>query len=172
MLPLRRRTSFSPPPTALQRQLVPVFTTMAGSLTALIPFIASEPIVPPFGLLVLLGWRLLRGDVWPLWVGLPLGLWDDLFSGQPIGSAMAGWTATMLVLDALDRRLPWRDHLQDWGLASMAIAANLFFALLIVYVSGGVTSPLLLVPQIIASALCYPLIARMCAVLDRWRGAR
>lgn len=172
MLPLKRRTSFTPPPTALERQLVPVVSTMIGSLAVLFPIVATEPLMPPFGLMIFLGWRLLRGDIWPLWMGLPLGLWDDLFSGQPLGTAMCGWTAIMLILDNLDRRTPFRDHRQDWVLAGLFIAGYLFFALLIARITGGVTSPLALVPQILFSALLFPLFARMCAALDRWRSPR
>ncbi len=172
MLPLKRRTRFTPPPTALERQLVPVVSTMIGSLTVLFPVIASEPLMPPFGLLVFLGWRLLRGDIWPLWIGLPLGLWDDLFSGQPIGTAMCGWTTIMLALDAVDRRTPFRNHRQDWILAGLAVTCYLFFALIIAHITGGATTPLALVPQIVLSGLVYPLVARACAALDRWRSPR
>ena len=105
MLPLKRRTnSFTPPPTALERQLVPVVSTMLGSMTVLFPVVATEPLLPPFGLMFFLGWRLLRGDIWPLWAGLFLGAFDDLFSGQPIGTAMCGWTIILLAIDALDRQ--------------------------------------------------------------------
>jgi len=172
MLPLKRRTRFTPPPTALEAQLVPVISTMVGSLAVLAPNIASEPLLPPFGLMVFLGWRLLRGDIWPLWIGLPLGLWDDLFSGQPIGTAMSGWTAILLILDVLDRRAPFRDHRQDWILAAAMITGYLFFALAIAWLTGGATSPLALLPQILLSALLFPLIARGCAALDRWRSPR
>ena len=34
--------------------------------------------MPPFGLLVLLAWRLLRPELWRAWVGLPLGLPAEL----------------------------------------------------------------------------------------------
>lgn len=168
----RRRTSFTPPPTALERQLVPIVSTMVGSLAPLFPIIASEPLMPPFGLIVFLGWRLLRGDIWPLWMGLPLGLWDDLFSGQPIGTAMCGWTLVMLGLDFADRRMAFRTYIEDWGLAASAIAGQLLLALAVVRLTGGASSPLLLVPQLIVSALAYPIIARFCAALDRWRSAR
>ncbi len=172
MLPLKRRTRFTPPPTALEAQLVPVISTMVASLATLAPNIATEPLMPPVGLMVFLGWRLLRGDIWPLWMGLPLGLWDDLFSGQPIGTAMSGWTALMLALDSVDRRVPFRDHRQDWLVAGLAIAAYLLFALLIARLTGGSTSPLVLLPQILFSALLFPLVARTCAALDRWRSPR
>lgn len=169
MLPLKRRTTFTPQPTALERQLVPIVSTMLGSLTPLLPFVVDQPLLPPFGLMIFLGWRLLRGDIWPLWMGLPLGIWDDLFSGQPLGTAMFGWTAIMLVLDSLDRRLPFRDHRQDWGIAALAIAGHQLFALLIARATGGVTSPLLLLPQLGISAMLYPIVSRSCAALDRWR---
>jgi rod shape-determining protein MreD len=172
MLPLKRRTRFTPPPTALEAQLVPVVSTMIGSLAVLAPNIASEPLMPPFGLMVFLGWRLLRGDIWPLWMGLPLGIWDDLFSGQPLGTAMCGWTALMLALDSFDRRVPFRDHRQDWLVATLAIASYLLFALLIARLTGGATSPVALLPQILLSALLFPLVSRLCAALDRWRSPR
>ena len=171
MLPTRR-SSFSPPPTALERQLIPVLSTMAASLVPLVPLVLSQPLLPPFGLMVFLGWRLLRGNIWPLWMGLPLGFWDDLFSGQPLGSAMCGWTIIMLVLDAVDRRMAWRSHLEDWGLAALAIAGHLALALAIVRITGGQTSLLLIVPQIALSAMAYPIVARACAALDRRRNPR
>lgn len=172
MLPTRRRSSFTPPPTALERQMVPVFSTMAASLIPVVPIVLSQPLLPPFGLMVFLGWRLLRGNIWPLWMGLPLGFWDDLFSGQPLGTAMCGWTLILLALDAVDRRMAWRSHLEDWGLAVLAIAAHLALALVVVRISGGQTSLLLIVPQIALSALAYPLVARACAALDRRRNPR
>jgi rod shape-determining protein MreD len=172
MLPLKRRSSFTPPPTALEAQAVPVVTTMIASLSVLLPTVAVEPLMPPFGLMVFLGWRLLRNNIWPLWMGLPLGLWDDLFSGQPIGTAMCGWTAIMLVLDSLDRRTPFRDHRHDWMLSGSLIAGYLLFALFIARITGGATSPIALVPQMLLSALLYPLAARLCAALDRWRSPR
>ena len=172
MLPLKRRTAFTPPPTALERQMVPVVSTMLGSLTVLFPVVATEPLMPPFGLMIFLGWRLLRSDIWPLWMALPLGLWDDLFSGQPLGTAIAGWTAIMLALDNLDRRTPFRDHRQDWLLAGLILGGYLLFALLAAQLTGGATSPAALVPQILLSALLFPLVARLCAALDRWRSPR
>lgn len=152
--------------------MVPVVTTMLGSLTVLFPVVATEPLMPPFGLMIFLGWRLLRSDIWPLWMALPLGLWDDLFSGQPLGTAIAGWTAIMLVLDNLDRRAPYRDHRQDWLLAGLILGGYLLFALLTARATGGATTPMVLVPQILLSALLFPLVARLCAALDRWRSPR
>ncbi|MEP6786502.1 MAG: rod shape-determining protein MreD [Sphingomonadales bacterium] len=172
MLPLRRRTSFSPPPTALQRQLVPIGSTLIASMIPLAPVVLTEPLLPPLGLMVFLAWRLLRNDIWPLWMGIPLGLWDDFFSGQPLGTALAGWTAVMLAVDWVERRFPWRSHVEDWAIATVAIAAHLLFALIIAGATGGGTSPLNLLPQIVISALCWPLVTRFCGALDRWRNPR
>ncbi len=171
MLPIRRRSRFDEPPTALERQLVPLASTMIASMATVLPVVASEPLLPPFGFMVFLGWRLLRNDIWPLWIGLPLGLWDDLFSGQPLGSAMCGWTIAMLAIDALDRRLPFRGHEQDWAVATLALAALLLFALGIAHLTGGDTAVYLVLPQILISTLLFPLVVRLCAALDRWRMA-
>lgn len=172
MLPIGRRTDFSPQPTPTERALVPVAATAIASLVPLVPFIASAPLLPPLGLMTFVAWRLLRSDVWPLWVALPLGAWDDLFSGAPIGTAICGWTAILLALDVVDVRVPWRDHRLDWMIATAVVAAMLLFTLLIVRNAGSTPGPLLLVPQLVLSVLLFPAVSRACAMLDRWRMAR
>jgi len=78
-------------PASLWRmRMVPVASVMiASALPLMLPMVASSPVLPPLGLLFFLCWQLLRIEMWPVWIGLPLGLWDDLFSGAPIGSAIA-----------------------------------------------------------------------------------
>ena len=161
-----RRDRFAPPPTAFEQQLIPVVSVMLASLAPLLPMIASTPIVPPFGFMMLIGWRLLRNDLWPVWTALPLGLFDDLFGGAPIGSAMALWTITLLAIDAVDRRWVWRDHLQDWGIAVSAIAIYLLCAMVL---SAGHAPLWVLLPQLSLSALLFPWMMRIVAMLDRWR---
>ena len=172
MLPIGRRTTFSPPPTALERALVPVVATGVASLAPLIPIVASAPLLPPFGLMTFVAWRLLRNEVWPLWIALPLGAWDDLLSGAPVGTAICGWTAILLALDIVDARLPWRGYRIDWVVGSAMVAAMLLFTLVIVHNAGSTPSPLLLVPQIALSMLLFPVVSRMCAMLDGWRMTR
>jgi rod shape-determining protein MreD len=172
MIALGRRSPFAPPPGAFERQILPVGSVMIASLAPLLPEISTAPTLPPLGFMVLLAWRLLRDDLWPVWVALPLGLFDDLFSGQPIGSAMALWTIAFLAIDVIDTRLVWRDHWQDWGLAAVAITAELVLALGIARVTGGSMPIFLLLPQILVSILLFPLVARYCAMLDRFRLAR
>jgi rod shape-determining protein MreD len=142
---------------------------MIGSMTPLLPIIATAPVMPPWGLLVLLAWRMLHRNLWPVWMGIPLGVFDDIFSGQPLGSAMMLWTLALLGLDVLDRRMIWRDFWQEWGIAGALVAAMLLLQLLISYATGGATNPLLLLPQMLLSILAFPLVARTCAMLDDWR---
>lgn len=118
---------------------------------------------------MLLAWRLMRNDLWPVWAALPLGIFDDLFSGAPIGAAAALWTMSFIAIDAIDRRFVWRDHLQDWGIAIAFVAAYLVMAL---GLSGGGLPLAMLLPQIVFSALLFPVIARTAAMLDRWRLGR
>ena len=54
---------------------------MLGSMLTALPLVSGLPLVPPFGFLMLLAWRFVRPGLLPVWAGLPLGLWDDLFSG-------------------------------------------------------------------------------------------
>lgn len=156
-------------PSQTQRQAVPILSTMLGSLTPIVPVIATAPTMPPWGLLVLLAWRMLHRNLWPVWMGLPLGLFDDLFSGQPLGSSMMLWTLALLGLDLLDRRMLWRDFRQEWIIAGGIVTAVTLLQLTIAHLTGGATSPLYILPQILVSILAFPLVARVCAVLDDWR---
>jgi rod shape-determining protein MreD len=160
----------APPTLSAKAKAVPIATTMIASMVPLmIPVIAEAPILPPLGLLVILAWRLLRPGFWAPWAPLPLGLFDDLASGQPLGSAMLSWTIAFLAIEASERTLIWRDYLQDWLTAALTItgciAAGYFFALF----AGGAAPIYAIVPQIISSILVFPAVARLCARLDIWR---
>jgi rod shape-determining protein MreD len=153
----------------LKMLLVPVLSVIAGSMITALPLFSDEPLLPPMGFLILLAWRLMRPGLWPTWVGLPFGMFDDLFSGQPFGSAAFLWSLTMISIEIIDARAIWRDHIQDWILAAGAI--------LLVLVGGVAVSDLAhwapevqtIVPQMLISILMFPLVVRLCARLDKWR---
>jgi len=149
---------------------VPALSVMLGSMTVLLPQISVLPLLPPFGFLILLAWRMIVRDLWPVWAALPLGFFDDIFSGQPLGSAMLLWTLVFLVLDIFDRWMMWRDYRQDWAIAGTLVAIVLLAGLVIANASGGDTNAVILLPQIIISVLIFPLMVRLCAWLDvlRW----
>ena len=148
---------------------IPAISVLLGSLTALPPNIATYPFLPPIGLLMLLAWRTLVRDLWPSWVALLFGFFDDLFSGQPMGSGMFLWTSVFLILDIFDRWMMWRDYRQDWVIAGILIAIVLLAGLGIANSAGGATPVLVILPQILASILAFPLAVRTCAWLDQWR---
>ncbi|MEM7664552.1 MAG: rod shape-determining protein MreD [Pseudomonadota bacterium] len=151
---------------------VPYATIMLGSLFPVLFIADVMPIAPPLGFLFLIGWRIMRPGLLPLWVGVPLGAFDDLFSGQLFGSAVLLWSLTMIALELLEARFPWRGFFQDWFTASLAIILYILAAMV---VSGASLTPFQLVaavPQILLSVLLYPIFARMVAWLDRFRLAR
>jgi rod shape-determining protein MreD len=148
---------------------LPLATILLGSLSTLLPIVAAGPVLPPLGYILFLAWRLIRPGLFPLWAGLPLGAFDDLFSGQPFGSAVMLWSLTILALEAIEARFPWRSFWQDWANASALIAGYLVIAAL---VAGPEIDPArvpLVLPQLLLSILLYPIIARMVAMLDRLR---
>ena len=147
----------APPTLSFKARAVPIISTMFGSLTPLLlPLVAQAPIVPPLGLMTLLAWRLLRPGYWAVWAPLPLGLFDDLASGQPVGSAMLSWTIAFLAIDMSERSLLWRDYLQDWFVAAAAIAGCLVLGLLFALFAGGHAPILSIMPQLAASILFFP----------------
>ncbi len=111
----------------------------------------------------------MRPGLLPVWSGVPFGLMDDVFSGQPFGSAGLLWSLAMLVIEIIDSRAIWRDYLQDWLIAAVLIAAILLGGLWITALAHAAAQPVVLVPQIILSILLYPLVVRICARLDSWR---
>jgi rod shape-determining protein MreD len=115
---------------------------------------------------------MLRSDLWPVWIGLPLGAWDDLASGQPIGSAMALWTIVMLAMDALDRRLVWRDHWIDWVVGGTALLFVLIVGALLAHAGSLADAIVLVGPQFLWSLFLLPAAMLIVARLDRWRLTR
>lgn len=153
-------------------QSVPYITIMLASLAPFIVLADVMPIVPPLGFLMVLAWRLMRPGLMPLWVGVPLGAFDDLFSGQPFGSAILLWSLTMIILELIETRFPWRSFWQDWFTAGLATLSYIAAAMV---VSGSqLTLPMALAAaaQIAPSILLYPFLAQLIAWLDRFRLSR
>lgn len=149
----------------------PVATVMLGSLLpSLLPIVAISPIMPPLGLIMLLAWCLLRPELWPLWIGLPLGFFDDIVTGHPVGTAMCLWTLTLVAIDSVSVRLLWRDYTQDWLIAAAGIIAVIAMSWFFMHLAPGGGGPFnRSLPQAMLSILLFPVIARFCARLDRWR---
>lgn len=156
----------------LRRQTVPVVTTLLAALIDVLPVVATWPIVPDFAYLVLLAWRLLRPEMWQAYAGLPLGLFNDLVAGHPIGQSMALWTLTLLALELVDSRVGWRDYWLDWLFASLAIILYTAGMWYVGRLMGSVAPFAVLLPQIALSVFAFPLVARLVVGLDRWRLAR
>ncbi|RZV35356.1 MAG: rod shape-determining protein MreD [Sphingomonadaceae bacterium] len=156
-------------PSPILLALVPWGSVM---LAAIIPFIiiaTAVPLVPPLALLFLLGWRLVRPGVIPVWAGLPLGLWNDLFSGQPFGCSVLLFSLTLLAIEIVESRFPWRDFRQDWWTAALALTANIILGAIF---SGAKVDLVLIAglgPQVLLSVLAFPIVARMVADLDKLR---
>jgi rod shape-determining protein MreD len=148
---------------------IPALTILVASLSPLFPLIAYGPIMPPLGFMVFIAWQIVRPGLLPMWVGMPLGAFDDIFSGQPLGSAIMLWSISMLVLEVVEARFPWRGFLQDWGTAAAMITGYLAIAALVSGSGMGLAILPYILPQILLSILVFPIIARMIAVFDRMR---
>lgn len=149
--------------------VTPTLSVIIASFITTLPIIANAPLLPPLGLLMLLSWRLMRSDVWPIWIGIPLGFVDDLVSGQPVGSAVALWTILMLAIDMVDRRIVWRDYWVDWMIGGFAILFALIGGALLARVGNVGTLIMLIGPQWLISLFMLPLFMLLVARLDAWR---
>jgi rod shape-determining protein MreD len=167
-----------PPPKPFQTPLPPAraralpwLTVMAGSLVTIFPIAATFPVVPPFGLLMLLAWRLLAPLALRRWSPALLGLFDDCLSGQPLGSAMLLWTLVFFMIDLFDQRTIFRAFAQDWLIAAVAITFCLVGGRLLASPLGAHVDFVLL-PQIAVTILLFPFAARVIAWVDRRRIAQ
>lgn len=148
---------------------VPWISIMLASMVPALPLIASAPLMPPLGFMAFVAWRQIRPGLLPVWAGLPLGMFDDLYSGQPIGSAVLLWSVAMIVLDLVEARLPWRSFVMNWIEAAALLAAYLCAALAFANLAGGATPLVVIVPQIVLTALLFPLVGRAVMACDRFR---
>jgi rod shape-determining protein MreD len=156
----------------LRRRYVPIGSTILACLLNVLPIVVSTPVVPDFAFMVLLAWRLLRPEMWSATTAIPLGLFNDLIAGHPIGQSVALWTTAFLLMDVIDSRVVWRDYWMDWLFASVFILAYTYGDWIIGRVMGSSAQFGVLWPQIGASILIYPVVARIVLVLDRWRLTR
>jgi rod shape-determining protein MreD len=163
----RQRINREPSP--LLALTLPWLLVMLGSLSPAWPIIASAPLMPPLGFLILLAWLHLRPGLFPVWAGLPLGLFDDLFSGQPLGSGILLWSLATISMDYIETRFPWRGFLTNWLVASGVIVFYLLVAALIAGGFGHGMLPLAMLPQLGAAVLAYPIAAQLVGLVDRLR---
>lgn len=156
----------------VRRQYLPIIATVVACLVDLLPIVVTTPLIPDFGFMVLIAWRLLRPEMWVATTALPLGLFNDLVAGPPLGQSMALWTIVFLAFDVMDARLVWRDYWIDWFAAALAILLYTFGCWYIGWLMGSRINIAVVLPQLGLSILAYPLVARLVLALDRWRLAR
>ena len=151
---------------------IPAGTVVLSSLLAALPIISTSGWYPDFGYLVLISWRLLRADPWPAWWAAPLGLINDLFTGYPIGFSVALWSATMLVLDLIDRRTMWRDYWIEWILAGVLLAIDQWLQWRVAAAMGARLPYFSIVPPMVISSCVFPVIAWIVSRIDSRRLGR
>ena len=160
---------FDPMLPPVQARVLPWATGVGGSLLTTLPVIATVPIMPPFGLLMLLSWRLLARFALRPWAAAPLGFVDDLVSGQPLGSAVLLWSLCFIGIELVERRLVYRDFWQEWLIAAAAIVFCLAAGRVIAVPFGAQVDGAMLA-QGLATIMLFPVAARLVAWIDRKRG--
>ena len=141
---------------------VPWATIMLASYLQSVPIAVGGPLLPPIGFLFLLAWRLLRA-------GIIFGMWDDLFSGQPFGSGILFFSATMMAIEIIDIRFPWRGFAQDWLIAAIITVIYIVGTMLISGSTLGLPLLAVVAPQLLLSLIAYPFIAFIVSRLDKLR---
>src|SRR5687767_8580264 len=147
-------------------RFVPLISTLIAISLSLLPIVATSPLLPDFGFLLLITWRLLRPEIWTPRMAFGLGLIADLVVGHPLGQSMLLWTSLFLVFDLIDSRLGFRDYMMDWLIAAGAIFFHSVGAWYIALIMGSDISFVIMAPQIVLTILAYPVAARLVLTLD------
>jgi rod shape-determining protein MreD len=142
---------------------VPWLSILLGSLAPWLPVIAPAPVLPPLGFMMLLAWRLLRPGLLPLWAGLPLGLFDDLYSGQPVGSGVLLFSLALIAIELIEIRFPWRNFWLDWMTASAILIVYIAAAALLSGAELTLVQLRVIAPQLVISIVLFPVVARLVA---------
>ena len=153
-------------------EYVPAASVIAASMLSALPIVSTNGWYPEFGFLALIAWRLLRSDPWPAWWAAPLGFANDLITGAPIGLSVTLWTATMILLDLVDRRTMWRDYWIEWALAALLLLLNETVERWIAGMMGAAQSIVSIAPPLLISIFAFPIAAWAVARIDRWRLGR
>jgi cell shape-determining protein MreD len=161
-------TPFAPAIAPRRARALPWATVAAGSLATTLPVVATVPVLPPLGLLMLLAWRLLARYALKPWAAAPLGLFDDLLSGQPLGSAVLLWSLCFLAIELVEQRLAFRDFWQNWLVAAAAIACTLIGGRLLAVPIGAHVDGIVMA-QIAVAVLLFPVATRLVAWIERKR---
>ena len=148
---------------------LPSLTILLGSLSPWLPIIAQAPVIPPLGFVMMLAWRLLRPGLLPLWAGLPLGMFDDLYSGQPFGSGVLLFSLALFAIELIEIRFPWRNFWLDWMTATAILIVYLVVAAALSGAALTLVQLTVIVPQLVLSIVLFPVVARLVAHLDRLR---
>ena len=151
---------------------VPAVSVIVAALLSALPIVSTSGWYPDFGFLVLIAWRLLRSDPWPAWWAAPLGLANDLIIGAPLGMSVVLWSATMLLLDLIDRRTMWRDYWIEWGLAALLLLLGESFEWWVAGLTGPVGRFGSILPPLLIAIFAFPIAAWLVGRLDRWRLGR
>lgn len=149
--------------------VLPWLSIMFGSIAPQWLSIFSSALVPPLGYLLLVSWRQIHPGVLPVWAGLPLGLFDDLYSGLPFGTSILLWSITLIAMEFVETRYPWRSVLVDWLAGSVLVTLYLATCFALVNRGDHAISPLPLLVQVPLAILLLPLSGRFVAWCDRLR---
>ena len=151
---------------------IPVATVLAGSALSALPIVASAGWWPNAGFLMLVAWRLLRSDPWPMWWAAPMGFINDLLTGAPIGLSITLWTAVMLGMELVDQRSQWRDYWVEWAIATVLITIDRWADWQVAALTGAPVPFVRMLPAIAFGVLAFPLAAMIVMRVERWRWGR
>lgn len=160
------------------RYAVPAAVSVFLLLLMLAPLPLPVPAMPALGLMAVLAWTLLQPALMPPWAAFLIGGIADLLFGQPLGVNATSFALAAGVMRLVSPLLGRNGPVFDW----LTVSAVLLMAMMLtgpfMALAGREAAMLPLLLQWLTSVLAWPLLARLCAAIQRrlsasapqWRG--
>ncbi len=146
---------------------VPALTVLVLLIAMTAPLLLPAPVMPQLGLLAVIVWAVFQPALMPAWLAALLGLIADMLFAQPLGFDALLFAAAVVAVRVYRGRYGTRSHGSDWGLALGLSGAHAVLGWQLLAFAGWPVPFLPQLWQIATTAAAYPIVAWLCAGLQR-----
>ncbi|MEI6486793.1 MAG: rod shape-determining protein MreD [Sphingomonadales bacterium] len=149
------------------RYAVPALASIAFLVLMLAPVPVSFPAMPHLALMGVLAWATLQPGLMPPWVAFLIGALADLLFAQPVGVNATLFAVATGLMRMSDRVFGRHGPTFDWALIAAVLLGVALATAPLMALAGQPTEVLPLLWQWATSVLAWPLVARICAAIQR-----
>lgn len=150
------------------RASLPTLVSLGISTLVAVPLFVSGPFWPHWGVLCVYHWSTHRPDLMPPPVAFGFGLVLDVWMGTPFGLNATLFLAMAALVASQYAAFAARPFIFAWAVAIPALALFEALSWALLQLAGYTLDPQPFLVQTLSSALAYPLVCGLCALVQRW----